>query len=200
MPSRTRPAFAALWALDLAFADVVASSTDPRLGMIRLAWWRDRLSELYVDIPVPEEPRMQAADEHLHEFTNGDVLATIAESWMPLLQPFPWDEDVANGLRRRGEELFWVGSRILGHDQPDAYAAGALWSLVDAAHHCTDGQSRTFLLDEAGKALAGLSGRAPRRVRPLTVLSALAGADLLGRNRGMAALTHRLTGAFPRHS
>jgi len=200
MPERARPAFSALWALDLAFADVVSTSTDPRLGLIRLSWWRDRLNELYVDIPVPDEPRMQAVDEHLFNFTNGAVLSMIAEAWMPLLDPFPWGEDAANGLRRRGEDLFWIGSRILGHDDTDAVAAGAMWSLADGARHCSDDRSREFLLKEAKAAVAKVQRKMPRRLRPLTVLAAVAASDALrgGRGRGSAALVHRLFGTIPR--
>jgi hypothetical protein len=169
--------------------------------MIRLAWWRDRLDELGVDIDVPAEPRLQAADRILMEFTNGAILSGIAEAWMALLTPFPWGPEVAAALRERGEELFWIGSRILGCDEPDiAPRAGALWSLADAAFHCSDSMSRDFLLAEARKAVGEVPSRMPREVRPLTVLAALAASDVLqaGRRRGTAALAHRLFGTIPR--
>ena len=46
LPARVRPAFVALWDLDLAFASVVSTTSEPQVGAIRLAWWRERLEEL----------------------------------------------------------------------------------------------------------------------------------------------------------
>jgi phytoene synthase len=178
----------------------VATSTEPQLGAIRLAWWRDRLDEIGVDIDLPDEPRIQAADQILCEFTNGAILSGVAESWMALLDPFPWKEDVARALRQRGEELFWVGSCILGYHNTEALPAGALWSLADGAFHCSDPESREFLLIEARKIELPL--RMPRVLRPLTVLAALAKSDALGRGKGgrvATAFWHRLTGRFPQY-
>ena len=202
MPASIRPAFSALWDLDLAFADVVATTTDPRLGAIRLAWWRDRLEDLDSDRPIVQEPRIEAAWQHLiYEFTNGCILSEVATAWMALLDPFPWGEDVAEGLRERGRQLFWIGSRILGHDRAEAEAAGALWSLADGAFHCSDPDSREFLLGEARAAIAEVPRWMPRALRPLTVLTAVAAHDVLhsGRlTRVSAAMKHRLFGTIPR--
>jgi len=41
-PAELRPAFDALFSLDDALADVVARSSEPMLGAIKLAWWRER--------------------------------------------------------------------------------------------------------------------------------------------------------------
>jgi 15-cis-phytoene synthase len=59
-PVELRPAFDALFAIDDALGEVVASSTQPALGAIRLAWWRDALERLDTSAPPPE-PRLQAA-------------------------------------------------------------------------------------------------------------------------------------------
>jgi len=201
MPASIRPAFATLWNLDLALAGVVSTSTDPRLGAIRLAWWRDRLEELDTEGPIAGEPRLSAINRHLMPFANGAKLSMIAASWMPLLDPFPWGRNVADGLRERGELLFQVGAQILQSDARQAEPAGALWSLADGAFHCTDPQSREFLLGEARAAIAALPRKMPRELRPLTVLAALAAHDSLrsGRlTRVAAAMNHRLFGSIPR--
>jgi phytoene synthase len=201
MPSAVRPAFATLWNLDLALAEVVTTSTDPHLGAIRLAWWRDRLDDLDTQGPPPGEPRLNAINRHLMPVTNGATLSMIAIAWLPLLNPFPWCEDVAEGLRVRGELLFGVGSRILECKGSGAEAAGALWSLADGAFHCTDPESREFLLGEARAAIAQVPARMPREIRPLTVLAALAAHDVVreGRlSRVFAATAHRLRGTIPR--
>ncbi|MFL6720222.1 MAG: hypothetical protein ACJ8FT_00245 [Sphingomonas sp.] len=119
---------------------------------------------------------------------------------MPLLQPFPWGDAQTQALRLRGRILFGVGARLLGAEASHAEAEGALWSLVDGAYHCSDAGSRAFLLGEARSAFAELGGPLPRGLRPLTVLAALAAADLVREGSGLkrlsAALRHRLLGTF----
>ena len=54
-PAAARPALLALHGLDLELAQVVASTTEPMLGEIRLAWWRDALLALDAG-QVPAQP------------------------------------------------------------------------------------------------------------------------------------------------
>jgi phytoene synthase len=182
---------------------VVATSSDARLGAIRLAWWRERLEELDRGTAPPAEPRLEAvARELLPRDVTGAELSSLEDAWLLLLAPFPWGEEVADGLRERGRLLFGVGARLLGANAPDADAAGMLWSLVDGAEHCSDAPSRAYLRDEAGRTRADLPRTVPRAVRRLTVLGALAAADLAGQRRGFvrlsAAVRHQLFGTFPR--
>jgi phytoene synthase len=180
---------------------VVSSTTEPALGAIRLAWWRERLEALDTDGPPPGEPRLSAIHRHLMPVTNGAALSMLADAWLPLLDPFPWGEDVAEGLRVRGRILFGVGARILDAESEGAEAAGALWSLADGAFHCSDPMSRAVLFGEARAAIAGVPRRLPSGVRPLTVLAALAAHDLFrtgNLTRVGAALAHRLRGTLPR--
>ncbi|MEP6983767.1 MAG: hypothetical protein ABI853_09005, partial [Sphingomicrobium sp.] len=191
-----------LWNLDLAFADVVATSSDPRLGAIRLAWWRERLDALDTDADHPAEPRLQAAaNELLPRGVTGKELARLEDAWLPLMEPFPWGEDQAEGLKLRGRILFGIGARLMGQAADAAEQAGALWSLVDGAHHCSDTQSRNFLRQRAVAVLAATRTPMPRGLRGLTVLAALASADLLREGSGLkrlsAAVKHRLMGSLP---
>jgi 15-cis-phytoene synthase len=191
-----------LWNLDLAFADVVTTSSDPLLGAIRLAWWRERLEELDQG-KLPAEPRLRAVGEQLlPRSISGEELSRLEDAWLPLLEPFPWDGSQADGLRLRGRILFGVGARLLGAEPSDAEAEGAFWSLVDGAHHCSDAASRDYLKTEARTALAALGKVRPRQLRPLTVLAALAAVDLVREGGGLtrlsAAMRHRLAGTFPR--
>jgi phytoene synthase len=198
-----RPAFFALWNLDLAFADVVSTSSDPRLGAIRMAWWRERLDELDRSGEPPAEPRLRAvAAELLPRGIGGRELSQLEDAWLPLLEPFPWGATQGEALKLRGRILFGMGARLLGAGAEDAEQAGALWSLVDGAEHCTDPASKTFMLVEAANAAAQLPSKACAALRPLTLLAALAAHDLTGPRgqfgRGSAALKHRFTGRFPR--
>ena len=63
-PVEVRPAYDALFGIDDALADVVTSSTQPALGAIRLAWWREALERLDTK-PPPPEPRLQAVASEL---------------------------------------------------------------------------------------------------------------------------------------
>lgn len=197
-----RPAFATLWNLDLAFADVVASTTLPALGAIRLAWWRERLQELDGGA-TPAEPRLRAvARQLLARGISGEELSKLEDGWLPLLEPFPWGEAAAEGFRVRGRTLFAIGARLLGGEPKQAEAAGALWSLVDGVRHCSDGDSRHYLCVAARDSLQEVPRRLPGKIRPLTILAALAAYDLRpgGRlGRVGAALAHRLGGSI-RHS
>jgi phytoene synthase len=203
LPRELKPAFSALWNLDLAFADVVATSSDPRLGAIRLAWWRERLEDLDEGKAARGEPRLEAIAEHLlPRGVSGGELSRLEDAWTASLEPFPWAEPAAEGLQLRGRILFGIGGRLLSGQSGDAQDAGAFWSLVDGARHCSDRASADYLLSEAKSALGRLPKAAPRGVRGVTVLAALSAADLLAWGSGLArfavVVRHRLTGAFPR--
>jgi 15-cis-phytoene synthase len=191
-----------LWGVDLAMADVVASSSDAALGAIRLAWWREALQRLDQGAP-PAEPHLQAAADHLiPRGVTGAELAKLEDCWLALLEPFPWTILTTELVRVRGRILFGLGATLLGGKADDAEDAGTLWSLVDVARHCSDAASRIMLFDEARKSIAELGPRkSPRILRPLTALAAVAAHDALGGSsvgRGFVALLHTLTGRLPR--
>jgi phytoene synthase len=182
---------------------VVSTSSDARLGAIRLAWWRERLDELDQHSAAPAEPRLQAVlQELLPRGASGHELTELEDAWLPLLEPFPWGEAQVDGLALRGRILFGVGARLLGCSADEAERAGTLWSLADGAQHCSDAPSRDLLAGRAGEALAAIAGPLPRKLRPLTVIAALAAVDLLRDAGGLARLSvafrHRLTGVLPR--
>ena len=186
-PAHLRPAFDALFAIDDAMADVVAQSTQPALGAIKLAWWRERLEELD-EGKVPAEPRLQAAAEDLlPRGVTGTDLAKLEDGWAALLD----EESEENRIAERGARLFEMGAILLGGNFDDDVAwAGRLFSSVDVVRR-------------------GLSNAAPdkprlgqvvidRPLRPLTALSALAARGSLEPQatpgRAWALLRHRLTG------
>jgi phytoene synthase len=192
-PVELRPAFDALFAIDDALADVVTSSTQPALGAIRLAWWREALQRLDQG-PPPPEPRLQAAAAELFpRGITGTMLAELEDGWASLLDEEPDIERVG----QRGARLFALGAKLLGGDDKQLDPAGRLYAQEQVARlglmampHSTDE------LDQ----LAG--HRFARRLRPLTALARLAARDaksLLvepqatpGRAAGL--LSHRLFG------
>lgn len=169
-----------------------------------MAWWRERLEELDRGETAPAEPRLQAvASELLARGVSGKELSQLEDAWLPLLEPFPWASLQQNGLELRGSILFGTGARLLGQQDEGAKAAGAIWSLLDAAHHCSDPKSRELLRGRARLLLGKDNPSLPRKVRPLSVLTALAAADLASGgsrpSRLLAAIRHALFGTFPRN-
>ena len=126
VPSSLRDAFAALFTLDAAMGDVVARSTEPALGRIKLAWWRERLEALDSE-PPPAEPRLRAAADHLvAKGIKGADLAGLEPGWATLLDPNIDPQLVA----MRGAILFAVGGRLLGSADAMLGDAGALYALA----------------------------------------------------------------------
>jgi 15-cis-phytoene synthase len=192
MPARLRDAFAALFAIDAAMGDVVARSTEPALGRIKLAWWREQLEALDDGHP-PDEPRLAAIAEHLApKGIGGAQIARLEAGWATLLDRQVDPRLVAD----RGEILFGIGGRLLGSDDPRLGEGGAFYALASVAR-----RGVPELLGPARERFESLCGhRFQRRVRPLTMLARAEARDLGrsepegGRRRALAMLAHRWSG------
>lgn len=171
VPDDLRPSFEALWQIDAAMADVVLRSTQPALGAIKLAWWREQLEELDGDA-VPAEPRLRAAAQHLaSKGISGTELAGLEDGWLTLPQAEPEPERIAD----RGSLLFKLGGRLLGVDDDRLTEAGALYALVSVARLGFDDYMHVFGVNDA---IALSRYRFPRPLRPLTALARLAVRDM----------------------
>jgi phytoene synthase len=187
-----------LFAVDEAMADVVARSTEPTLGAIKLAWWRERLEELDQG-KVPAEPRLQAAArELLGRGISGTSLAGLEDGWLTLLEKEPDVERVAE----RGAKLFALAATLLGGSHPLIDPAGRVFAYEQVARRRL--MTMHWPMDE----LYRLSRRrCPIALRPLTGLAALAARDAMRGpavepegtpGRALALIMHRLTGRLPR--
>lgn len=193
-PVEIRPAFDALFSIDDALADVVTSSTQPALGAIRLAWWREALERLDNGSPPPE-PRLQAvANQLLSRSISGKMLAELEDGWATLLDEVP----DADRIGKRGARLFEIGAKLLGASDPKLEPAGRLYAceVVKRKQLATV----PFPIEEM-QMLAG--HRFARRLRPLTSLARLAARDVRQApviepeatpGRAAALLSHRLFG------
>lgn len=192
VPANRRDAVRALFALDAAMADVVAKATDPALGRIKLAWWRERLEQLET-APVPAEPRLRDASEKLVPLgVESTELAGLESGWATLLDPEVDPRLVAD----RGALLFRVAGQLLGSDDPTLADAGALYALASVGR-----RGVPALLGPAGEYLQALAGhRFGKPVRSLTMLARAAARDLRmleaegSRGRALAMLAHRWSG------
>ena len=168
--------------------DVVAQSTQPALGAVKLAWWRERLEELD-EGKIPAEPRLQAAAaELLPRDIRGQALAALEDGWLALLEENPDHERALN----RGATLFALAARLIraGESEP-LRMAGRLYAA---------GSIRRRGLGDTKAEIPVPPGRLPTALRRVTGLAALAKRDLSQREaeatpgRAWTLLRHRLTG------
>lgn len=206
-PREARAALAALFALDDALAALLASTREPALGQIRLAWWRERLEALD-HAPPPAEPVLTGlAAEVLPKGVTGARLAGLVEGWEVLILADALDDAaLVRFAEGRGGTLFALAGAALGAGAGDrVIQAGQGWALADLARHLA-------APDEAARAVAlavpllaeALAPRWSREGRALGALAHLAQLDLAlpaGAPRPVGAprrvgrlLWHRLTG------
>lgn len=171
---------AALFAIDAAMGDVVERSTEPSLGRIKLAWWREQLEALD-NKPPPAEPRLMAVAQHLLPAgIRGIELAELEAGWATLLDV---EADPAL-VAQRGAKLFELGGRLLGANDPMLSDAGAFYALISAG-----------LAEPAKERSQRLrSHRFPRKLRPLTMLARAAAHSRGSRGKALAMLAHRWSG------
>src|SRR5688500_4572542 len=110
-------------------ATVVARATEPALGAIKLAWWRERLEQLD-EGQIPAEPRLRAvAGELLPREIRGAALAELTDGWATLLDEEPDVERIAEG----GARLFAIAASLLGASHPLIEPAGRLFGYENVA-------------------------------------------------------------------
>jgi phytoene synthase len=175
-----------LWDIDLAFAYVRSTNITPRLGEIRLAWWRERLEELDRGVPPPAEPRLQAVAANLIPAgVTGADLARLEDPWLILLNPFPWGKTEADAIAERGAILFGLSARLLGRQAAEGEPLGAVWALTDAARRVSDPKWGAVVGDRARSTLAALpQQRWPAELSPLVMITGRRTYDFLHSDRG----------------
>lgn len=178
-PSR-RTGLAALFALDERFGQVVASTTEPMIGMMRLAWWREALEKLDRD-PAPAEPLLRAlADHALPLGVSGKALADIEDGWAALIDGELDDAAIARHGRERGGRAFAAASALLSASDPRLPAAGEVWALADLGFRHSQASVRDAARARAALIADGIpAGRWPVAARPLAALYLLARRDAL---------------------
>jgi phytoene synthase len=172
-PAAARPALFALHALDLELAEVARTTTEPMLGQIRLAWWREQLQALDMGTPSPQPVLAAVAGHLLPAGISGASLEPLEDANLALLDG---DIDAYAGARSL---LFEVALRVLVN-APEASlvewarSTGKGWAIIDAMRggRVVD----TGLLDTADRLLARRPVPAPARL--LVGLATLARADL----------------------
>jgi phytoene synthase len=124
-PAAVRPALFALHGVDLEMATVVVGTTEPMIGEIRLAWWREALQGLDRGV-VPAQPLLAlVAAELLPRGIKGAELAEIEDRWLGMIG----SEDVPAAHVTGGGTVFALAARLLGGDAAVARRLGEAWVL-----------------------------------------------------------------------
>lgn len=171
------------------------TSTQPALGAIRLAWWREALERLDSAQP-PAEPRLQAVADHLLPCgVTGQSIAAIEDGYVAML-----DEKIDSGrVMEGGAALFRVAASLLGGQWEHVEEAGRLYALAASAR-------RGLMAFPEDYELGALRGaKAPRAIRPVTAFAKLGARDLRHAPhlepeavpaRAVALVSHRLFGTI----
>jgi len=192
-PQNLRGRLSMLLQLDRRLARIVARTSEPMLGQMRLAWWRDALAQ-----PVPLRPRGDAVLDGLGACWAGQeaALAALVDGWEVLVAGERLDAaDVAAFAAGRAAAFMVLGGDLNAASRARADEAARCWALVDAAAGMSDPQERALFL-EAAQAVGRSSQPLPAAMRGLAVLEALArrslargGAPLMaGRGAALTAL------------
>jgi phytoene synthase len=118
----------ALHGLDLELESVVAGTTEPMIGAIRLAWWREALQGLDAG-KVPAQPLLQLiAAEVLPNGVSGAELAGLEDRWAELIgaEAVPESHFAGGGL------LFALLARLAGAEEAAGRALGEAWAAGEA--------------------------------------------------------------------
>jgi phytoene synthase len=170
-PPKVRGPLGVALQLDRRLARIVARTTEPMLGQMRLAWWRDAMGT-----PLADRPRGDAVLDAVGEHWAGREasLIQLVNSWEVLVtaESLGRAEIDAFGAQR-GAFFSALDEDIPTTSNARVAAAGMRWALADAAAGVSDAGERAALV-EAGLARVGGVGRMPRALRGLSVLDALA--------------------------
>lgn len=169
-PAPLRPGLMALFALDCELAQLVATTSEPMIGEIRLAWWRERLEELDQG-RAPAQPLLQALLADVLPLVAGVELAKLEDRWLPLIGT----SEVPAAHVEGGGLLFALAARLLGGDPAEGRALGRLWVLGEPATGRTSVPLRPLsglvAISARDAALAAMRTRAGRPPEPRGALA-----------------------------
>lgn len=154
-PAAHRPVQLAAFALDARLAGVVGAAREVLLAQIKLAWWRERLSE-----PAGQRPQGEPLLAALSAWQGSvDPLLALIDGWEAMLDP---DEPAPLALAE-GRAALGRGLAMQANVPAAADAAGQAlhgWSL--AALGQEPAQADRLILPRSLRALAVLHGLARR--------------------------------------
>lgn len=166
-PAKLRPALSIIFEFDARLARIVAATSEPMLGQMRLAWWRDMLGQDVADRPTGDVV-LDGIGQHWRG--REAALVKLVDGWEHLLAPPPLGEDDARAFAegRRG-----ALSAVFEGDIEAVGRAASRWALADLAAKVSLDEERAMLV-RLGREDARRLPRLPREARGLAVLGSLA--------------------------
>jgi len=158
--------------LDQRLGRIVAATSEPMLGQMRLAWWRDMLGK-----PVEDRPRGDSVLDGIGDHWLGREagLVKLVDGWEHLLDEPPLSENAASRfLSARQEALMTVFGQKTGSDRASVPYDNAAWrwAASDLAAKVSLEEERDLLVT-LGLANENPNSSLPRKARGLAVLGAL---------------------------
>lgn len=201
-PREAREHLRALWLVDERFGAIVAGTTDPIIGEMRLLWWREALATAAQEDRA--EPLLERVKATLSATgSDGGTWGAMAEGWHALVQEPLGEAELNRFAAERGGRLFTLSAELLAGDAPDrSDREGRAWALADLAHRISDPAIAELARSMSARLLDAVEpGRWPRPLRPIGALAALAKRDVRATRRRIGSpgrvarmAWHRLTG------
>ncbi|KEQ51469.1 hypothetical protein [Sphingobium chlorophenolicum] len=173
-----------IWALDARFARLVATTSEPIIGQMRLAWWNDVLTD-ESGVKGQGEPLIDAMRKLSALPPSG--LSQWLDGWEALMG----EVDLSGYAEGRGGGLFRA---LVGREDvpPWLDRTGAAWALWDLSGHSADREVAGRAIDLARGYITGGRLPWPRAWRPLRIAYHLARHDIEKGRRAPAGLTPAL--------
>lgn len=170
-PADLRPAAVAAFALDSRLAKFVAQASEPLVGQLRLAWWREQLGKA---------PEGRACGDAILNSISANwgaasrELVSLVDGWELMLGDTPLPESAAEEFAS-GRAAMFGGLAALAGCKDSVEAArtnGRQWALADLLAHVSGPDSAARPAETLSIA-QDRNGRLPRRLRHLAILGSL---------------------------
>ena len=195
MAAAIRPAFVTAFALDQRLARIVAKTTEPMLGQMRIAWWREALMK-----PAEDRPGGDAVLDAIAHHWPSDYrhLIQLVDAWEYMLAGEALGQEALQSfIEHRIRPLLFLAGKVTSAPTASAATwATRNWALADVMCHLAD-ESERGLVRQMANEMPDRPDRLPRGIRGLIVLGALgaralnAGGAPLMQGRGAALVAMR---------
>lgn len=128
-----RDALLALLAFNVELAQSTLVVSDPMLGMIRLAWWREVLDEIYGNTEVRKHPVALALAQAVRTHSiPRTMLEPMIDARSLDLEALPFAEatDMLSYCRQTSGQLMQAAMQLLGTPHEAAMPLGTAWGLL----------------------------------------------------------------------
>lgn len=164
-PAKVRNAFALLLQFDERLSDIVSRVSEPMIGQLKLAWWRDALKAEQGQRPKGEPLLSMLAECEQPELTAAAL--ALVDAWEMLLMEEHWSDALLDRFATARGEAVFGGYLLLQQMDAPAGSIAREWAKRDLAERYPNAMPDGFSV--ATEALPG-----KRLFRPLTLLVMMA--------------------------